>query len=595
MKLFKNNLFLNLTLKLELFTALIPIPNFVYFIALIYPLEIHSQLYAIIWSGIICGIYTIAWGITYRYYKIRAFLNNISSIKKGKFSEEEKTSVKIALLHYPYKECIQISLRWVIGSTTGLILFYFFTGQLPPASLIECFYLGLLIELPISILIYLFTTENMMRNLLSIPEFTSLRIPAERIIHIGYFPKILLAIVAVTIAPLFILGYIHFFPTQGSLVTNNPIMHIGILSLQTFLSIFVMSYIVAKSIKEGLSFTNTKLSELGAGNLNITSGRTSADEFGEQGHHLGAVIEKLKNYYHEIKDMNETLELRIFERTQDLNQTIIDVHTLKTQQDGDYFLTSLLSKPLFVNNNLSTKVETAFVINQKKTFEFRKNTGDLGGDICVTGNLLLGKENELVPYTMAFNGDAMGKSMQGAGGSLITGVIMKSIMGRSQSKNGLDISPELWLKKTYMELNGIFKTFDGSMMVSGVLILINDLTGELYLWNAEHPFCVLYRDNKASYLENSITLRKLGVDTEMGFTIRKFKLKQNDVVILGSDGRDDIMVPDETGKKEMNNDSDLFLKIVEVGKGELYKIREIIYQTGDVTDDLSLLRILYKG
>jgi hypothetical protein len=595
MKFLKNNLFLALTLRLELFTALVTIPNLVYFVTLIYPLEIQEELYAIIWSGIICGIYTIVWGITYRYYKIRSFLRTIEEMKNGMLKEEEKVLTKINLLHYPYKECIQISLRWIVGCTTGLIFFTFFTGKFPPVNLIKSLYLGLLIVLPMSIVIYLFTTEYVIRNLLSISEFTSLKIPGDRIKHIGYFPKIFMAIIAVTIAPVFILGHMHFFPTRGSIVTNNPSLHIGILSFQSFLAIFIMSYRVAKSIQEGISFTNTKLSELGSGNLNITSGRTSADEFGEQGHHLGFVIEKLKNYYNEIKEMNETLELKIFERTQDLNQTIIDVHTLKTQQDGDYFLTSLLSRPLFVNKNISKKVETIFVIKQKKTFDFRKHIGDLGGDLCLTGNLLFGKEDELVPYTMAFNGDAMGKSMQGAGGSLITGVVMNLIMKRSQLKSGLDIAPEFWLKKTYTELNGIFKTFDGSMMVSGVLMLINDLTGDLYLWNAEHPFCVLYRDGNASYLENAITLRKIGIDTEMPFTVKRFRLKPNDIVILGSDGREDILVTNEMGKKEMNHDSELFLKIVDVGKGDLHKILDLISQTGEVTDDLSLLRVFYKG
>ena len=36
---------------------------------------------------------------------------------------------------------------------------------------------------------------------------------------------------------------------------------------------------------------------------------------------------------------------------------------------------------------------------------------------------------------MAMNADAMGKSMQGAGGSIVMGVAMNSIMSRSAAKD----------------------------------------------------------------------------------------------------------------------------------------------------------------
>ena len=70
-----------------------------------------------------------------------------------------------------------------------------------------------------------------------------------------------------------------------------------------------------------------------------------------------------------------------------------EVNTLKIQQDGDYFLTSLLSRPLFVNLNKSNVVLTEFYISQKKKFEFRNKKSELGGDICITDTIRFWTEN----------------------------------------------------------------------------------------------------------------------------------------------------------------------------------------------------------
>ncbi len=119
--------------------------------------------------------------------------------------------------------------------------------------------------------------------------------------------------------------------------------------------------------------------------------------------------------------------------TKEVREKMELIEALKVQQDGDYFLTSLLAKPLFYNANKSKLVKTEFIIKQKKQFEFKRKQADLGGDICITGNLRLGTKDKFKRYTMAMNGDAMGKSMQGAGGSLVMGVVMNSIMARSAS------------------------------------------------------------------------------------------------------------------------------------------------------------------
>ena len=82
------------------------------------------------------------------------------------------------------------------------------------------------------------------------------------------------------------------------------------------------------------------------------------------------------------------------------------------------------------------------------------------------------------------------KSMQGAGGSLVMGVVMNSIMARSAAKKILELTPEQWLTDVYHEVNSVFKSFNGTMVVSAAVVMIDDESGEMLYWNAEHPFAI---------------------------------------------------------------------------------------------------------
>lgn len=65
---------------------------------------------------------------------------------------------------------------------------------------------------------------------------------------------------------------------------------------------------------------------------------------------------------------------------------------------------------------------------------------------------------------------------------------MNSILARSAANDRiLDISPEQWLTETYEEINSVFKSFNGSMVISASFFLIEESSGKTYYFNAEHP------------------------------------------------------------------------------------------------------------
>ncbi|MCP4132150.1 MAG: SpoIIE family protein phosphatase [bacterium] len=329
------------------------------------------------------------------------------------------------------------------------------------------------------------------------------------------------------------------------------------------------------------------LSEVRDGNFDIQIRVKVEDEIGTITHNFNEMVRGIKSARMELDDHAGQLENVVTERTAALRKTL-------EQQDGDYFLTSLLLEPLGRNQAALVDVSVDFFIKEKKQFKFRKWEKEIGGDICISHNLFL--KGKL--YAVFLNADAMGKSIQGAGGALVLGTGLKAIIDRTRfSSIEQEQYPELWIKRSYFELQRVFETFDGSMLISMVMGLVDDETGLIYYVNVEHPWTVLYRNKKAQFIENELVLRKLGVPhyDERSFGIKTFQMKRGDVVIAGSDGRDDILLgdPGDTNR-EINEDENLFLSMVEAGKGDLADIHRNISLKGDLTDDLSLLRITFR-
>ncbi|GIX41563.1 MAG: signal transduction protein [Leptospiraceae bacterium] len=300
---------------------------------------------------------------------------------------------------------------------------------------------------------------------------------------------------------------------------------------------------------------------------------------------------KFLRVYREVEELNLHLEEKVKERTKELQQSLEQIQKLKEQQDGDYFLTSLLIQPLIYESVYSEVINVQSYIKEKKEFQFRHWKREIGGDINIIQDIVLkGK-----PYVFIFNGDAMGKSLQGAGGALVAGVIIKAILTRTllypEYQNRY---PEKWLKELFIELHKVFESFDGSMLLSGFLGLIEEFTGTLYFIYAEHPYPVLYRNQKAEFLDNTTEFRKFGTPGLMGkIYILVKKLDPNDILFVGSDGKDDLII-NQNGEEIINEDETLFLRLVEKSKGNLEELIHNINQTGKLMDDISIIRISYK-
>ncbi len=308
----------------------------------------------------------------------------------------------------------------------------------------------------------------------------------------------------------------------------------------------------------------------------------------------GILAQRFLRVQNEVEELNADLERKVERRTHELRESLDRARALKTKQDGDYFLTSLLLRPLGGNRNRSSVTDVQILERQHKRFTFRSRDLEIGGDFCASDNIRLRGR----PYTLFLNGDAMGKSVQGAGGALVLGTVFQSIVDRtSRSRRMMKLYPEVWLRDCYKDLQNVFVTFDGSMLVSFIVGLVEDDTGMLYWLNADHPRLVLLRAGRASFLQDDVSLLKAGVQIFDGNRLRihTARMEPDDVILSGSDGRDDVLVGyDERDLRVLNEDPTAFLRSVEAGRGFLPAIERDLRRRGELTDDLSLMRIAWR-
>lgn len=307
--------------------------------------------------------------------------------------------------------------------------------------------------------------------------------------------------------------------------------------------------------------------------------------------HLKAQTEELSHknkilrLLNEEKDeLNRTLEIKVVERTQDLFQKMEDLQKLKTQQDADYYLTCALLIPLIRKTNSFSKFKIESYIKQYKSFEFRAKRWELGGDIIIVEKINLLHED----FLFFFSGDAMGKSMQGAGGAIVAGTVVNHIINRNK-KFHIHQSVKDWLITFYEELNSIFLTFEGYMLFTSCFGLL-DKEGKIVWINASHPETILYSNNQAGYMKNEKVSNEFGSNKTPQVYLNEIELKEGEKIFIGSDGKDDIQLKtsDRTNLSEME---DFFLKTINACNGDFNQIIQIYNTEVMLWDDLSLLCI----
>ncbi|MCW7494008.1 SpoIIE family protein phosphatase [Leptospira sp. 2 VSF19] len=592
----RETIFWDLTLKLEAFTHTVPVPFAVYYAIITQKMEpehwkIFIALCVVFATGIgLLGTFVRHLLVKFVFAKIERIpiaTPGVSTLTKEEMDYAK--SVKILLFRYPLLEAIIIVIRWLSGVIPISFLFFYLVAYMP--SVLRSAIFTFVMITPISFVTYYFISESCIRPLFDLPQIKNIELQEKDIPKFNYFTRILVAFFSLATLPFVIFSYILYSLAMGEIAVQDPMIPIVTVSFIFIIPLIVCSYVVAKSVNEGLNETSGSLGELAKGNFDVVVTPKSSDDFAKQAFYLNSVIGKLKGMYEEIRNLNEGLEEKVKQRTNELNKSLQDISNLKIQQDGDYFLTYQLLNPLAIKDIESNQLEVDHLVRQKKVFEYKNQRYDIGGDINISHSITLQKRR----FLLFANADAMGKSMQGAGGALVFGAVFQSIVQRTKSDQGYQaLGPEDWLKNNLQEMHMIFEAFDGTMLVSLTMGLLEEDTGKLYFLNAEHPPIVLYRNRKAEYLQADVSYRKLGTLGAAPIqNIKEFQLQPGDVLIIGSDGKDDILHLDTSGKWEVHSDEENFLRMVESTQGNLLAITKQIESLGQIIDDISLIRISY--
>ena len=590
---YQKHILRELTFRLEIFTHIVPVPAVVYYAAL--AILTFSTKYAdfailiLIISAIVSAILMLFLGIGLRFIKIKKI-----------FSIKDKQTFKFELLRLPKFESFVIGIRWGLGviGAYGMIitsfLYKYGIKDLPIDFLLMIIpFLGVPIFLaiiPLEMSSHYLISENIIRKYIKKSFLKEIELPTENI-KMNYFTKIFIYIVSLVGMPMIILvslmSLTYYFGSQ----LTNPLIHFIFLSLICLYPIFQTAYYIAKNLNEGIAQIKESLEEVSQGNFNVKSGILTFDELGMLSQFTNKIILHLKDMYESIKTLNENLEQIVEIRTLELKNTLEEVQKLKQQQDGDYYLTSLLIEP-FIQNIVEDELVNQsfghdFILKQKKEFVFRDKHKQIGGDFCTFRKITLKNK----PYLFFINADAMGKSIQGAGGVLILTSILQSALERNALfEEEQNVLPELWLRQLFIEMQKTYEAFQGSMMLSLIMGLIDIQTNSLYFINAEHPYPALIRNDKLRIIKEKHFLRKIGTTiTEGNLFINTIYLKKNDMFICGSDGKDDIVYDDK-----INDDETLFFNILEKNQKNPYKTVEYLFNHAIIKDDLSVLWIETK-
>ncbi|MCS7205369.1 MAG: serine/threonine-protein phosphatase [Leptospiraceae bacterium] len=258
----------------------------------------------------------------------------------------------------------------------------------------------------------------------------------------------------------------------------------------------------------------------------------------------------------------------------------------KKKRQTDYFLLFQLYDSLKVFSIHSENIEYQYIVQQFTKFVFKNTILTLGGDYIYLDKIELRNRS----YVFFINADAMGKSLKGLLGILVLASVLIAILRRTQKRKiEKQRFPDTWLKYVYLEIQEVLETFNGSMLISAVIGLIDERNYCMYYINLDHPRIILQRGNEYQFIESKI-YQKLGFpgSTEV-IEIHRLFLNKSDSIYVGSDGKDEVLI-----NGQVNQNENLSLELLRQTEGDIKKFYKSLKSNFEFQDDFSMLKITIK-
>jgi len=226
-------IYLPLTLRLEAFTHLVPVPFAIYMASITQEYSLEQWiLFLVLCSS--SGLLMVLGGCLWRYFLLKKLSEDLDVLKlterslHDNFETEDKIDllsekenydvkarrIKLFLFRYPFYEGYVIILRWFVG--VGLIFVATPFLNLYRPALWTTFLSFLIMIPPISFVAYYFITENSFRMIFNLSVIRPIKIEPYEIPKFDYFKRILISFFSLAALPVTVLSYMLISIANGN-------------------------------------------------------------------------------------------------------------------------------------------------------------------------------------------------------------------------------------------------------------------------------------------------------------------------------------------------------------------------------------------
>ncbi len=265
----------------------------------------------------------------------------------------------------------------------------------------------------------------------------------------------------------------------------------------------------------------------------------------------------------------------------------IKLSQLKNKRKADLYLIYQLFQPFQKFLIHSQNFRTYSIVHQFFQFEFKEEFFQIGGDFIYLKEIYLRNRK----FLFFINADAMGKSLLGFGGIIVLSSVLSAILKRTETiKTEQKRYPDTWLKYISMDIQEVLGGFEGFMMISCVIGLIDEENGFTYFINFDHPKPLQIRSNKEfNFLEYN-NHNKLGFPSKIQtLQINRTYLQNQESFVAYSDGCIEIEM-----NEKINENETLIIELLSKTSEDLSDFLSNLQKKGIIKDDISLLKIVYN-
>ncbi|MEQ9366954.1 MAG: methyl-accepting chemotaxis protein [Leptospirales bacterium] len=296
---------LGLTLRLELFAALVPIPFGLYLLFVGAGMTLERTLFINSVATVVL-VLAIASSIALRMYLLRPYVELLRSQDAGMILDAGRARlIKARLLKIPQIESVAVGLRWLLGTLVSYFVVYLLTGVQTRelvASLV-----GLPIVIPVTMAGYFFMTENYFAAALERPDLAAARVSRKQVRSIGFAMRFVGTTTALVILPLGVFAFLLILIVQGYTRSENVAYHIIGLTGLFVLAIAVVSYSAASAFQRSVNHLKVASRSMARGHFRKVVPQLQADEIGDISRYFQRISRSVALAVHSIREETGSL------------------------------------------------------------------------------------------------------------------------------------------------------------------------------------------------------------------------------------------------------------------------------------------------